>query len=250
MLRSLQHKKYRDANKLFVVEGEKIVSELLDQGPDSPFQVREIFASPEWMEGKQSLLQGARTENTEASMAELKKVSSLVNPQPVLALVAMPENETEMKELENHPVLAFEAIRDPGNLGTIIRTADWFGIRHILCSPDSADVYNPKVIQATMGAFARVRLSYLDLEALLESPPWREKTVYGTFLDGENIYESELHTAPLIFFGNEARGLSRGLGSRIQNRLSIPSFSGQGQGSESLNVASSVAVVCSELRRR
>ncbi len=148
------------------------------------------------------------------------------------------------------PVLAFESIRDPGNLGTIIRTADWFGIGHIVCTPDSTDLYNPKVVQSTMGAITRVQVHYVDLESWLAGTEMHGRPVYGTFLDGENIYESVLESNPVILFGNESRGLSGNIGKRVTKRLSIPSFSPQGKGSESLNVASSVAVLCSELKRR
>jgi TrmH family RNA methyltransferase len=186
----------------------------------------------------------------EATEEEIKKVSTLVSPQPVLALVSKPDVPIDMKELIGHTVLAFESIRDPGNLGTIIRTADWFGIKHIVCTPDSTDVFNPKVIQSTMGAFTRVKVYYWDLMEWLDTPGMEQKAVYGTYLDGENIYETNLQEAPAILFGNESRGLSDILAKRSQSLISIPSFSEKGKGSESLNVASSVAVVCSEIKRR
>ena len=250
LLRSLQHKKFRDQHLLFLVEGEKMVRELTDNAPDQRFRVREIFATPEWIDRNAKQLQLTDIEVVEATEAEIKQVSTLVNPQPVLALVSRPEYSLEMEELLPTPVLAFESIRDPGNLGTIIRTADWYGLDHIVCSPDSTDVFNPKVVQSTMGAIARVQVHYLDLSAMLESPAMKEKAVYGTFLEGENIYETELEAAPLILFGNESHGLSDRLDKHIQHRISIPSFSKRGKGSESLNVASSVAVLCSEMKRR
>jgi len=155
-----------------------------------------------------------------------------------------------VEELTAGVILGFEAVRDPGNLGTIIRTADWFGIRHILCSTDSVDQYNPKVVQATMGAMARVEVHYVDLELLLGEPSMKNKPVYGTFLGGENIYETALEENPLILFGNESQGLSSRFDPFIRTRLAIPPFAGKQAGSESLNLASSVAVVCSEVRRR
>lgn len=250
LLRSLQHKKFRDQHRLFLVEGEKMVGELIDHDPEQRFGVREIYATPEWIELHTKELQSQDIEVIEASQAEIKKVSNLKSPQPVMALISMPDSRPEVDVLLNTPVLAFESIRDPGNLGTIIRTADWFGMDHIVCTPDSTDVFNPKVVQSTMGAYARVWIHYIDLNALLELPAMREKIVYGTYLEGENIYEMALEPAPLVLFGNESHGLSARLDKHIQHRISIPSFSTQGKESESLNVASSVAVLCSEIKRR
>lgn len=249
LLRSLQHKKYRDRHHLFVVEGEKMVGELTEQDPGLGFEVREIYATPDWIEKNLAHMQASGIEMVEASGEEIKKVSTLVSPQPVLALVSKPDLTSGLEELIHQPVLAFESIRDPGNLGTIIRTADWFGIKHIVCTPDSTDVYNPKVIQSTMGAFTRVRVFYRDLLEWLDAPGMEQKAVYGTYLDGENIYETNLEADPVILFGNESRGLSDSLAKRAQSLISIPSFSEKGKGSESLNVASSVAVLCSEIRR-
>jgi TrmH family RNA methyltransferase len=250
LLRSLQQKKFRDQHRLFLVEGEKMVEELTGKDHDQKFRIREIYATPEWIEGNKNKVQLVDTELVEATQAEIKKVSNLVSPQQVLALVSMPDSSLEYEELLHTPVLAFESIRDPGNLGTIVRTADWFGMDHIVCSPDSTDVYNPKVVQSTMGAIARVQVHYHDLGSLLESPAMKQKAVYGTFLEGENIYKTTLEPAPLVLFGNESHGLSKQLDLHIRHKISIPSFSQNGKGSESLNVASSVAVVCSEIQRR
>ena len=177
-------------------------------------------------------------------------MSQLHTPQQVLALVKIPAQELIPAFLAGEPVLGLEAIRDPGNLGTIVRTADWFGIRSILCTPDSVDLYNPKVVQASMGAVARTRVYYTDLETIMQDPALKQKPVYGTFLDGENIYETSIEAAPLILFGNESTGLSRHYDAYLKGRLSIPSFAGKDGGPESLNLASSVAVLCSELKRR
>ena len=250
LLRSLQQKKFRDQHHLFLVEGEKMVGELMGHDPDQRYRLREIYANPEWIDRNKKQVQSSGIEVVEATQAEIKKVSSLVSPQQVLALVSMPDSPLEIEELLHTPVLAFESIRDPGNLGTIIRTADWFGMEHIVCTPDSTDVFNPKVVQSTMGAICRVKVYYHDLNALLESPAMAQKAVYGTFLEGENIYETNLEPAPFILFGNESQGLSKRFDSHIRHRISIPSFSMKGKGSESLNVASSVAVICSEVQRR
>ena len=134
------------------------------------------------------MLQKSMIKATEASQAEIKKASTLVTPQQVIALVSIPDSHFNLKDLLHTPVLAFESIRDPGNLGTIIRTADWFGLKHIVCTPDSTDLFNPKVVQSTMGAITRVQVHYLDLETLLAYEEMRGKAVYGTFMEGNNIY--------------------------------------------------------------
>ncbi len=250
LIRSLRHKKFRDQHRIFMLEGEKMVVELASGEGKSNFLIRELIATPEWIDAYKALLHSQNFKITEATQAEIKKVSNLVTPQPVIALVKIPETEFRIQELLQTPVLAFESIRDPGNLGTIIRTADWFGIRHIVCTPDSTDLYNPKVVQSTMGAITRVRVHYMELEPLLNSKEIQEKTIFGTFMEGENIYSSSLEPDPLILFGNESHGLSDSLSPYIGHRISIPTFSPEGKGSESLNVASSVAVICSELRRK
>ena len=229
LIRSLQKKKYRQETRLFPVEGEKLVGELLQGDPAGRFHIRELFASPEWIAAHPSLQLHRAARITEASPSDFRKISNQVSPQPVLA---------------------FESIRDPGNLGTILRTADWFGIGQVVCSPDSTDLYNPIVIQSTMGAIFRVRVRYLDLEDLLKRREMRTRSVVGTFLEGDNLYETMLDPDSFILFGNESHGLSGRLTPLIQKRISIPSFSGNEPGPESLNVAASVAVVCSELRRR
>ena len=249
LIRSLQHKKYRDLHRLFLVEGEKMVLELASGGPENAFRIRDLIATPRWLDEHQSVVKGSKAECTEASRDEIKKVSQLVTPQPVMALVSMPDMQFNAAILRDNPVLAFESIRDPGNLGTIIRTADWFGIRHIVCTPDSTDLFNPKVVQSTMGAICRVQVYYQDLSALLLSKELEGKLIFGTYMEGENIYESSLGADPLILFGNESHGLSESLSPYIHHRVTIPTFSWLGKGSESLNLASSVAVVCSELRR-
>ena len=250
LIRSLRQKKYRDQLRLFPVEGEKMIMELVMGEFENPYHIRELIATPEWLEQHHEILQQSGTELTEASRTEIKKLSNLVTPQPVIALVNMPRISFAPEKLLNTPVLAFESIRDPGNLGTIIRTADWFGIRQIVCTPDSTDLFNPKVVQSTMGAIARVEVHYLDLTAILESSELEGKTIFGTFMEGGNLYETSLEPDPLIIFGNESQGISGHILPHIMHRLTIPSFSPLGMGSESLNVASSVAVICSELRRR
>jgi TrmH family RNA methyltransferase len=250
LIRSLRQKKFREYHNLFMVEGEKMVLELAESNPGSRFQIKELYATAEWIERHAALLQARRMTYYEATPREISRVSNLVTPQAVIALVTIPGERFNAEELVNTPVLAFESIRDPGNLGTIIRTADWFGIRQIVCTPDSTELFNPKVVQSTMGAITRVQVHYLEIETLLKNREMKTKAVLGTFLDGENIYETPLEPDPFILFGNESHGLSNRFDPYIQRKISIPSFSHEVKGSESLNVASSVAVICSELRRR
>jgi RNA methyltransferase, TrmH family len=250
LIRSLDKKKFREQQKLFVVEGVKMVLELLDTDNKYTPEILEIYALGEWVERFGGTIRKGIGLN-EASEQELRKVSHLVTPQQVLAIVKIPEQNLDPLLLSGQIVLGLEAIRDPGNLGTIVRTADWFGIRHILCTPDSVDLYNPKVVQATMGAMARTRVYYTEIDTLLADSSMKDKPFYGTFLGGKNIYETTIEPAPLILFGNESKGLSRQYDSYMKESISIPSFaSADGGGSESLNLASSVAVVCSEIRRR
>ena len=227
-----------------------MVRELLDGMVEGIPAVQEIFATARWIEEHGSVIPGQGIVITESTEQELGKVSNLVTPQQVLALVRIPDTAIQPESLLSETVLGLESIRDPGNLGTIIRTADWFGIRHIVCTPDSVDLYNPKVVQSTMGAMVRVKVCYWEIEALLKEDYLQDKPVYGTFLIGQNIYETHLQKDPLILFGNESRGLSSRYDPFLTSRISIPSFSGEHPGSESLNLASSVAVVCSEIRRR
>jgi TrmH family RNA methyltransferase len=249
LIRSLRQKKYREQHRLYVGEGHKMVTELMAGMSEGGHRIQQLFATGEWIQQNQLVLRQLEIKASETSLDALKKISSMVTPQPVLVVVAIPERTLQLETLLKNPVLGFEAVRDPGNLGTIIRTADWFGIGHIICSPDSVDVYNPKVVQATMGAITRVNVYYLDIKQLLLNSELKKKTVYGTYLEGNNIYGMAMDQNPLILFGNESQGLSHRYDQLIGKKISIPSFSRTGIGSESLNLASSVAVVCSELRR-
>ena len=250
LVRSLSHKKYREQEKLFVVEGEKMVGELLTGDMEPASGIHTLFATADWIVEHDETLSPLQIPLKEATAGELRKISNLVTPQRVLALVRIPQSEITPRELATSFVLGFESVRDPGNLGTIIRTADWFGIRHIICTPDSVDLYNPKVVQSTMGSLARVQTTYLDIEDLLKDQAMKNKPVYGTFLSGEDIYRSILEKEPLVLFGNESKGLSAKYDPFLRMRISIPPFPPGPKVSESLNLASSVAVVCSEIRRR
>ena len=188
------------------------------------------------------------TERIEVTEEELRKVSFLQHPQDVLALFPM-FKETAPYPSHTSLAIALDGVQDPGNLGTIIRIADWFGVSQIYCSRDTADVYNPKVIQATMGSIARVRVSYTDLEKLIDSLP-DEYPLYGTLLDGNSIYEEPLSEGGLIIMGNEGNGISSKIRAKINHRLLIPNYPEGRETADSLNVAIATAIVCNEFRRR
>lgn len=231
-VKSLSQKKFRDSEGLFVVEGEKMVAEALASG----FEVEKVYR---------------REDIGDAAMA---RISALSSPSPALALVRRPSDLESASLPSNGLFLALDGIRDPGNLGTILRIADWFGISAIYGSPDTVDVFNPKVVQASMGAIFRVRFHYADIPSLCLSALDAGGKVYGTFLDGSNMYGQELSNglqAPsMIVIGNEANGISKETAACVSDRLYIPPFPADDPGSESLNAAVATAVTVAEFRRR
>jgi TrmH family RNA methyltransferase len=180
--------------------------------------------------------------------AEMKKVSHFKTPSDVIALVEQPACRLDFPTLLHDLVLVLDGVQDPGNLGTIIRVADWFGIGHLVCSPDTADCYNPKTVQATMGAIFRVQVHYTDLPAFLCETA-HTVPIYGATLDGENIYTQELRQQAVLVLGSEGRGISPEVTAQLTTQLYIPSYPPQRTGSESLNVATSAAIACAEFRR-
>lgn len=238
-IRSLELKKNRNKEGKFVAEGFKVVDDLLALQPADL-----IVATQEWLHGKHF---AAQTEVIEVTEEELKKVSFLQHPQQVLAVFKQ-ATSGDYSINTNELNLALDGVQDPGNLGTIIRIADWFGITHIYCSQDTADVYNPKVVQATMGSIARVKVEYGDLLGLVESLP-ADVPVYGTLLDGDNIYQQTLENRGLIVMGNEGKGISPALAKKVNHKLLIPNFPEGRATADSLNVAIATAITCSEFRR-
>lgn len=237
-IRSLDLKKNRKRESLFVAEGPKVIEELLKlKTPHT------IIATKEWIDNNPKI-----SNVIEVSERELESVSLLKTPQQVLALFAIETTVQDLNIDNNKLYLALDGIQDPGNLGTIIRIADWFGIDTIYCSNETVDVYNPKVIQATMGSIARVKVIYTDLYNMISNLS-DEMPVYGTFLDGSDIYKNELTPNGIIVMGNEGKGITKELKSLITNKLLIPSFS-IGDTAESLNVAIATAITCSEFKRR
>ena len=238
-IRSLELKKNRNKEGKFVAEGHKVVDDLLVLQ-----RAALIVATGEWLKGKHF---PAQTEVIEVTEEELKKVSFLQHPQQVLAVFKQ-ATSGDYSINTNELNLALDGVQDPGNLGTIIRIADWFGITHIYCSQDTADVYNPKVVQATMGSIARVKVEYGDLLGLVESLP-DDVPVYGTLLDGDNIYQQTLENRGLIVMGNEGKGISPALAKKVNHKLLIPNFPEGRATADSLNVAIATAITCSEFRR-
>ena len=231
-VKSLSQKKFRDSSGLFVAEGEKLVAEAMA----SRFEVEKVYR---------------KEDIGEAAMA---RISGLSSPSPALALVRRPNDLSEAKVPGKGLFLALDGIRDPGNLGTILRIADWFGIDAVFCSPDTVDCFNPKVVQATMGAIFRVRIHYTDIPALCKGVTACSGKVYGTFLDGENFYKKDLSNgadAPsVIVIGNEANGITEKTAACVTDRLYIPPFPADDAGSESLNAAVATAITVAEFRRR
>lgn len=239
-IHSLELKKNRKADKVFLAEGPKLVGDLLEH-----FPCQFLIATSEWLSNNRHLSVQDVTEVTEE---ELSRASLLKTPQQVLAVFQQPDEEVDASVMNRSLCLALDDVQDPGNLGTIIRLADWFGIEHIFCSPNTVDVYNPKTIQATMGGIARVKLHYTPLPELIRS--LKDVPVYGTFLDGKNMYEQPLSSYGLIVMGNEGNGIGEEVEQLINRKLYIPNYPADRETSESLNVAIATAVVCAEFRRQ
>lgn len=245
LIQSLNRKKNRDESGLFLVEGTKMVEEALR----SDFQIETIIGTSEF------LLQHInkkleKTEIIEAESISIQKASLLQNPQDSLALIKIPANTNLPVPKEDNLILALDFIQDPGNLGTILRIADWFGIHTIICSENTVDVYNPKVVQASMGAIFRVKTHYTELTDFLSGSMNKQVPIYGTFLNGENIYQENLTPNGILVLGNEGNGISDPVSLLITKRLFIPSFSSMDNKPESLNVAVAAALCCSEFKRR
>ena len=234
-VKSLEQKKFRDESGLFVVEGEKMVAEALR----SSFSVEKVYRE------------------SEVGSEAMARLSLLSSPSPALAVVRKPA-DIEIESFLNVPdkglFLALDGIRDPGNLGTIIRTADWFGVDAVFASADTVDIFNPKVVQSTMGAIFRVRFHYCDICGLCKAAAAAGGNVYGTFLDGGNMYAKELASGEaspsVIVIGNESKGISPDVGKLVTDRLLIPSWPHDKRGSESLNAAVAAAITLAEFRRR
>ena len=228
----LKQKKFRDLNKVFVAEGFKVINELLN----STLQLEHIYAT------KQLNFDVSKEFVTEITEVDLKKISSLTTPNDCLAVFKMKEDRLPQP---NRLKIALDNVRDPGNLGTIIRLCDWFGIADLICSNETVDVYNTKVVQATMGSLTRVNIFYSDLTDYLKDT---DEPIFGTFMDGTNIYKTDLPTSGIIVMGNEANGISAEIEALVTAKIAIPRF-GDIQQTESLNVATATAIILSEFKR-
>ncbi len=237
LVRDLADKRSRTQHGLFVAEGEKLIGELRT----SQFRVRKIFA----LEG---IFEGPEVETV--APRDMERLSQLKTANNSLALVEIPRYDLGMAQAADALVLALDDVQNPGNLGTIVRLADWFGIGDIVCSEGTADCFNPKVVQATMGAILRVRVHYTDLPRFLGDAARREIPVYGTFLEGDNLYDTPLTPHGIVVMGNEGRGVRPETARTVTRKLYIPPYPADRRGSESLNVAMATGIVCAEFRRR
>jgi TrmH family RNA methyltransferase len=239
-IKSLERKKQRVESGLFLAEGNKLVTDLF------PFFTCELLvAKTSWLAVQSDL---NPKELIVAEENDIQKASLLKNPQDVIAVFRQPNPKLDYQTLREGLSLVLDGIQDPGNLGTIIRLADWFGIKNILCSPDTVDVFNPKTVQASMGGIAHVHVLYHSLPELFEE--LKDVQVYGAFLDGKNIYQEKLTSKGLLIMGNEGNGIRPEVEKRISNRLYIPNFPPGTESTESLNVASATAIICAEFRRQ
>ena len=243
LINSLKLKKYRKKNRLFTAEGEKTIKDFLDAG----FKLHYLIYLKTYNLSRKL---PANAEISEVSIQVMKKISNFKNPPDVFAVFEIPQYPFPGSEINKQISLYCDTVQDPGNLGTIIRTAAWFGIHTLICSEDTADVFNPKVIQASMGAVAKSQVHYMQPQDFFEEKMNPKFPVFGADLEGENIYTANLPSAGIIVMGNEGQGISHETQKYISRQLYIPYFSEAGKQPESLNVAAAAAIICSEFRRR
>ena len=246
-IRSLEQKKYRDFHKLFIAEGDKTVREMIA----SSLITKCILAKKTWLEQIPENFLRNVSEIIEINDKELSQVSFLKTPNQALAIAQIPHYSLDITELTDGLSLYLDGVQDPGNMGAIIRLADWFGIRHVLCGKGCADPFSPKTVQATMGAIIRVKTYNAD-ETFFRKLKKRQPDfpVFGTFLEGENLYNTPVSNKAVIVMGNESKGISEEVAQHINRHLFIPQYPSDGQTSESLNVATAAAIVCAEFRSR
>jgi TrmH family RNA methyltransferase len=245
LIKSLANKKNRIKENLFLVEGDKMVAEVLD----SKFVVEKLYATNSFIIKNKLKIKNEKIV-TEVSREDIGKVSLMKNPQNSIALCALPAQKELPGKIDSDLCIFLDEIQDPGNLGTIIRICDWFGIEHLFCSPETADLYNPKVIQSTMGSFCRVNVYYTAFEPIIKLASKSEVTVLGTFLDGENIYTQKLPSRMLLVMGNEGNGISPKVEKMVEKRIKIPEFNKNDRSAESLNVSVATAIICAEVKRQ
>jgi TrmH family RNA methyltransferase len=245
LIQSLNRKKDRDESGLFLVEGNKMVEEALR----SEYKIETLVCTAQFADQHPEIRSKAQ-EIVETDRDSIQKASLLQSPQEALAIVKQPVIEQPELNLNAELCLALDFIQDPGNLGTILRIADWFGIDTVICSENTVDVFNPKVVQASMGAIFRIKTLYTNLESFLLETAQDRIPVYGTFMDGINIYTEQLTKNGIIVLGNEGNGISESISRLVTRRIAIPTFSTNANKGESLNVAIAASICCSEFRRR
>lgn len=237
LIQSLKDKRHRQESGLFVIEGAKILAEL----PDSKITLKSLFATRTWLDANEMLFRNV--DKVEVTEQQLKQISFLQTPQQVLALAYLPKQEGTLDEVRNGFSIVLDTLQDPGNLGTIIRIADWYGIHHVVCSKESVDVYNPKVIQATMGSFLRVQVVYTSLEDFLAQ---NTLPVYGALMNGNSLYKTVIADKGILLIGNEGAGIDSSLMKFISHPVTIPRVGG----AESLNAGIATAIMCDARARQ
>lgn len=243
---SLRKKKVREEEHLYVIEGDKIVREFLS----AEVPVHSLLAKHEFLTSLSADLTRKIDEISDISYEDLKKISTLKTPHNAIAVIRASDNALNMEEVFSQFSVALEFVQDPGNFGTIIRAAAWYGIKNIICSSDCVDVYNPKVIQASMGAILTVKVHYCDLKEFLNNVSKKNLPVFGTLLEGESIYSHKLSNKGIILLGNESKGISADLLPFITSKIMIPRFTEVKHGIDSLNVSMAASIVFSEFLRR
>ena len=244
LINSLALKKYRTKENCFLIEGDKMVKEALD----SDLKIKLLIVTDQFTT-RFPITQSAAERIIETDAKEIKKVSLLQHPQNSLAVCEIPKKPDFPDSLPEGLSIYLDGIQNPGNMGTIVRICDWYGIQHVFCSPDSVDLYNPKVIQASMGSFNRIHLHECDFETLTDLAQKSEAPLFGAFMNGDNVYQKQLPKQAVLVMGNEGNGIRPAVEKLIPNKLSIPSFSMNETKAESLNVSVATAILCSEFKR-
>ena len=244
LIKSLSIKKYREKEGLFLIEGNKMVAEALY----SSYKVKKLIATPEFLLTLKTNT-NYTIDITETSHEEIKKASLLKNPQNSIALCEIPKNE-KLPENIHGLTIYLDGIQDPGNLGTIIRMCDWFGIDFIFCSPDTADIYSPKVVQASMGSIFRTKLHYISDQLFFQNESFKNIPVFGAFLNGNNIYTEKLPENAILVVGNEGNGIRKEIEPLVNKKITIPEFTKNNGNTDSLNVAVATGIICAEFKRQ
>jgi TrmH family RNA methyltransferase len=245
LIKSLALKKFRIKENLFLVEGDKIVSEVLD----SDYLVEKLFVTNSYLISNKEKCKKARL-FTEVSPSDIKKASQLKNPQNCLALCRIPAKSDHPNNLGNNLSIYLDDIQDPGNLGTIIRICDWFNVEYLFLSPKTVDCYMPKVIQASMGSFCRIKILTIGFEQLADFAAESDIPIYGAFLEGNNVYREMLPQRAILVMGNEGNGIQKEVEKKINKKIKIPEISLNAKRAESLNVSVATAIICSEFKRQ